>query len=250
MNKTLSTVAVSLLLSTAVSAQEVQEQDKFLNGSFSGSIKIATDYVFRGESEVVDGEIPAVQASITWTHDDNGVYAGLFSSTNKFESAPDVYAVVGPYIGKFGEVADTGIDYNVFVFHYMYPGVDNMDYTELWMKAGKQLGPVKIDLEVTPTLNDWFGVDGWSGVNYAIHPSTTFENGITLSGSVGKQELSGDGAEGWTHWNLGVSKNFYGLTVDVRYHDSDIDSSHKVYGSPQGQKIFDDRLVLAISKSF
>jgi uncharacterized protein (TIGR02001 family) len=134
----------------------------------------------------------------------------------------------------------------------MYPGADGLDYTELWMKLGKSFGSMHVDLEVTPTLNDWFGVKGWSGINYAVHPSNTFDNGVTLSGSIGYQALDGDGegAEGWTHWNLGLSSTLWGLTLDIRYHDTDVDSSHQVYGSPSGIKIFDERFVFAVSKSF
>lgn len=239
----------TLLLSCPLLTSAEQTKETLFNGTFSGFVEIATDYVFRGESEVADGDIPAVKASFTWTHE-NGVYAGLFSATNKFESTPDVRVVLAPYMGKFGTFGDSYISYNVFLYHYTYPGVDDMDYTELWMKVAKDLGPVKLELEVTPTLNDWFGIDGWSGVNYAIHPSKTFGNGITLSGSIGYQDLSGEGAEGWTHWNLGVNKNFYGLNIDLRYHDTDVDSSHKVYGSEQGRRIFDERFVFSVNKSF
>ena len=64
------------------------------------------------------------------------------------------------------------------------------------------------------------------------------------------RQLDGTGAQGWHHWNLGVSKKFVGLTFDLRYHDTDITSGHKVYGSPAGLKIFDQRVVFAVSKSF
>ncbi|SFD09337.1 TorF family putative porin [Pseudoalteromonas denitrificans] len=238
---------ISLFVSSLYAV--ASDDDELLNGSFSGSIKIATDYVFRGESEVADGEIPAIQASFTWTHN-SGFYTGLFGSTNKFESTPDIYAVIGPYIGQSGELSTSGINYNVFVFHYMYPGADNLDYTELWIKASKKLGDITYEFEITPTLNDWFGVKGWDGINYAFHPSITLNNDINLSGSIGYQELNGQGAEGWTHWNMGISKAFYGITLDLRYHDTNVDSSHKVYGSEQGLKIFDERVVFSISKSF
>lgn len=244
-----SLVIGTMLLSAPFIVSAEQNKEKLFNGTFSGSLEIASDYVFRGESEVADGNIPAVKGSLTWTHED-GIYAGVFAATNQFESTPDIRAVFAPYIGKFGTFGDSDISYNAFIFHYTYPGVQDMDYTELWMTIAKDFGPVNLKLEVTPTLNDWFGVDGWSGVNYALHPSKTFANGITLSGSIGYQDLSGENAEGWAHWNLGASKNFYGLNIDVRYHDSSIDSSHKVYGSEQGQKIFDSRLVFSASKSF
>ena len=69
-----------------------------------------------------------------------------------------------------------------------------------------------------------------------------------MSGSVGYQDLDGEGAEGWGHWNLGVSKAYAGINFDVRYHGSTVDSDHKVYGTQT--EIFDDRLVVGISKSF
>jgi len=241
------TLAVSSFVGTGAVAQE--EKEKLFNGTFSGNLEIASDYVFRGESEVADGDIPAVKTSITWTHED-GYYVGVFGATNKFESTPEINSVFAPYIGKFGNFGESGFRYNVFVFHYTYPGVEDMDYTELWMKVGRDFGVIDLEVEVTPTLNDWFGVEGWDGVNYAIHPSKVLENGYKVSGSVGYQDLDGDGAEGWAHWNIGVSKEFYGLNFDVRYHDTDVDSTHLVYGSPQGQKIFDDRVVFSVSKSF
>ena len=150
MKKAISLLAATIVLSTAVTAKEQQPSEQIFGGNLSGSFKIATDYVFRGESEVIDGEIPAVQGSFTWTHQD-GAYAGVFSSTNKFASSPDIYAVVGPYIGKSGQLSDSGIHYNVMVFHYMYPGADDLDYTELWIKASKQFGQVNLELEITPT---------------------------------------------------------------------------------------------------
>ncbi|MDT3672526.1 MAG: hypothetical protein ROZ37_19565 [Aromatoleum sp.] len=40
------------------------------------------------------------------------------------------------------------------------------------------------------------------------------------------------------------------VTFDLRYHDTDVDSSHKVYGDRDGRKIFKERVVFAVSKSF
>ncbi|MCC4114240.1 TorF family putative porin [Aromatoleum toluclasticum] len=234
-----------------VLAQAALAEDKpeVLGGTIGGSVKFATDYVFRGESETVSGEIPAVQASLTWTHS-SGVYLGYFGSTNKFEGSPDIYAVVGPYLGKYGSIGESGFNYNVMAFSYQYPGANRYNYSELYMYLDRNFGPVNLKLEVTPTLDDWFGVDGWKGVNYAIHPKLTLGDGWGIDGSFGYQELTGHGAEGWKHWNAGVTKSMWGLNFDLRYHDTDIDRSHKVYGSHDGRKIFKERVVFAVSKSF
>ncbi|NMG75419.1 hypothetical protein GPA25_11690 [Aromatoleum diolicum] len=226
-----------------------EDKPEVLGGTIGGSVKFATDYVFRGESETVSGEIPAVQASLTWTHS-SGAYVGYFGSTNKFEGSPDISAVVGPYVGKYGDIGDSGVAYNVMAFAYQYPGASRYNYSELYMYVSKQFGPVNLKLEVTPTLDDWFGVNGWKGVNYAIHPKVALPHDFSVDGSFGYQELTGDGAEGWRHWNVGVTKKLWGLDFDLRYHDTDIDRGHKVYGSPSGRKIFKERVVFAVSKSF
>lgn len=240
---------VLILLTVSPAALASTAESDLWGGDFSGRITLASDYVFRGESETEDGDIPALQGDITWTHSSH-FYAGVFTSSNKFYSAPEVDAVIAPYIGKFGDSGLWGINYNVFVFHYMYPGVSELDYTELWLNVSKDINNTNIGIEVTPTLNDWFGVDGWQGVNYALHVKHTLNNRWKLSASFGKQDLDGEGAQGWRHWNVGVNKQFFGMDFDVRYHDSDVDSSHRVYGSPQGVEIFDQRWVLGVSKGF
>ena len=103
-----------------------KEKETLFGGTISTSIKMGTDYVFRGESETNDGEIPMVQGSVTWSHP-SGFYLGYFGSTNKFASTPKISAVVGPYIGKSGNIGDTDVNYNVMVFDYQYPGARECD---------------------------------------------------------------------------------------------------------------------------
>ncbi|MGH1373357.1 MAG: hypothetical protein ACRBBW_15060 [Cellvibrionaceae bacterium] len=40
------------------------------------------------------------------------------------------------------------------------------------------------------------------------------------------------------------------MSVDLRYHDSDIREGHDVYGHPDGLEIFDERLVIGVSLNF
>jgi uncharacterized protein (TIGR02001 family) len=237
---------ISGLLLSTVSMAHAEDKEQVLGGTINGTLTFASDYVFRGESETMDGDVPVVQGTLGWGNDE-GWYAGVFASNIKFAD-PNLEIVTAPFIGKTGELGDSGFTYDVMVFSYLYPGASYSNYTELWLKVGKQFGQVNVQLEVTPTLDDWFGVDGWQGVNYAIHPSYAFSNGINLSGSVGYQDLEGEGAEGWGHWNLGLSKTYAGLKFDLRYHGSTMDDTHKVYGTQT--EIFDDRFVVGISKSF
>jgi uncharacterized protein (TIGR02001 family) len=234
------------IANSKVSAGDTNE--KLFDGTISGSMTLASDYVFRGESETFDGEVPAIQGTLSWNHD-SGWYLGVFGSNVKFED-PNLEVVIGPFAGKTGPVGFAGLNYDVMVFAYLYPGASYSNYTELWIRINKQFNKAKLEFEITPTLDDWFGEEGWRGINFALHPSYALDEGLNFSGSIGYQHLEGAGAESWTHWNLGVSKQVIGLTFDLRYHGSNIDESHLVYGSPNGQKIFDDRVVIGVTKYF
>ena len=244
MNAIKTVLLSSLAMSCAYSAQA--SDDQLFGGTISGKVTLATDYVFRGESETIDAEEPVAQATLGWGND-QGWYTGVFASNAKFRNS-DIRMVNAPYIGKYGKFGDSGFTYDVMLFAYLYPGSTQSNYTELWMKVGKQFGKTNIQLEVTPTLDDWFGVKGWDGINYSIHPSYAISDSLAVSGSVGYQDLSGEGAEGWTHWNLGLGYKIKGLNFDLRYHGSSVKKDHKVYGSQTD--IFDNRIVFGLSKTF
>lgn len=234
--------------------------DEVLNGKLSLWTEIATDYVFRGESETNDGSIPSLKASLTWTHD-SGVYAGLYVANNLFPvdpstnhgdgDNPNINAIYGPYIGYAGEIGSTGVNYNGFLFQYIYPGDNNSNYLEMFNYVDKQFGDVNMKLEYSPTITDWFGVEGVQSHNVAIHPSIALPHGFTLSGSLGRQMFDSQYNADWTHWNVGVSRNMFGFNVDLRYHDTNIKVGHNdFYGFDYNNQIVDARFVAAISKSF
>lgn len=249
--KNLAKVLLAGVAITMAQGALAEEKETFLGGTFGSTVKFATDYVFRGESETNDGQIPAIQGWLSWSNP-NGMYAGFFGSTNKFETSEDakkISAVMGPYIGKTGTFGSSDVGYNVMVFDYQYPGITKLNYTELYMYVYKQFGDLNLKLEVTPTLRDWFGWEGVRGVNYAVHAKYNLPQGFTVDGAYGYQDLSGNpDAEGWRHWNLGVSKPYMGLTFDVRYHGTDLDGTHRTYGNHT--QLFKDRVVFAVSKSF
>lgn len=246
------------------------EPEKYFNGTVSTWLELATDYVFRGESETNDGEIPSAKISITWTHD-SGFYAGVYYANNLFPEEtgdpvvdaatqgtdPRINAIVGPFIGMSGAVFDTGMNYDSMLFQYVYPDDSDSNYLELFNYLTlPSVGNLTVTLEFTPTLTDWFGVDGLQSYNYAIHPSYSLPKGFTLSGTYGFQEFDepSDASYGnldWQHWNIGVSKMFFGWNWDVRYHDTDIKiGEHDFYGFEHNNNIVDDRFVLAVSRTF
>lgn len=247
---------------------EYLDRDEVLGGKFSTWMEFASDYVFRGESETNDGQIPSLKGSITWTHG-TGMYLGLYMANNLFPgddvegNDPSINAIWGPYIGYATEdIAGTGINYNGMFFKYNYPGGRESNYTEMFNYIDKQFGPVNLKLEYTPTLSDWFGVEDLQSHNVAVHPSVELPHEFTLSGSVGKQMFdnggpsldgNGNGKEelDWWHWNIGVSRNVWGFNVDLRYHDTDIkQGEHDFYGFDNNHQIVDERYVISVSKNF
>lgn len=247
---------------------EFLDRDTFLGGKFSTWLELASDYVFRGESETNDGKIPSIKGSITWTHS-TGLYLGYYGANNLFPgndqagNNPFINAIWGPYVGYAKkDIGGTGLNYNGMLFQYVYPGSSDSNYLEMFNYLDKQFGPVNIKLEYSPTITDWFGVEGLQSHNVAIHPSVSLPYGFTLSGGVGYQffdnhgpglDADGDGKENlnWWHWNVGISRNVFGYNVDLRYHDTDIQKgNHDFYGFESNHQIVDSRWVAAVSKSF
>ena len=249
------------------------DADEVLGGQFSLWTEIATDYVFRGESETNDGDIMSLKASLTWTHN-TGIYAGLYIANNLFPKIPTqenpdghnlkINSIHGPYLGYAGPIGNTGFNYNGFLFHYIYRGDNNSNYLEMFNYVDRQFGDVNIKLEYSPTLSDWFGVKGLNSHNVALHVSTKAPHGFTVSGTIGRQmfntgkskstyDYDGNGKTelDWTHWNIGVSRNIWGFNLDLRYHDTDIKvGDNDLYGRPYNNQIVDSRFVAALSKTY
>lgn len=247
---------------------EALDRDTFLGGKFSTWTELATDYVFRGESETNDGKIPSIKVAITWSHA-SGFYLGYYGANNLFPgndsegNNPKINALWGPYAGyAVKDLGGTGINYNGMLFQYVYPGDSASNYLEMFNYLDKQVGNYNLKLEYSPTLTDWFGVKDLQSHNVAFHPSWAAPHGFTVSGGVGYQffdskgpqyDLDGNGKEelNWWHWNVGVSRNVFGYKVDVRYHDTDIKKGeHDFYGYNSNHQIVDDRVVFSVSKSF
>ena len=82
-NLTMHACMLALLVSMPVVHAEEENPDHILGGTVSTWLELATDYVFRGESETNDGEIPSAKIAITWTHD-SGFYVGGYYANNLF----------------------------------------------------------------------------------------------------------------------------------------------------------------------
>lgn len=247
-------ITLAALSPFAVMAQDAEPD--FLGGNVTGWVEFGNERMFRGNSETQNSDVLSLQGLLTWTHEDTGIYVGYWMATNKFDIAPDIYAESGPYIGKAGTIGNTGINYNVFLWHYIYheDGDGQPNYTELWFTANKNVtDDLNIYAEFVPTLDAWFGTKDENGhdvmgYSAAITPTYQLGNGWSVNATVGYQWFSdpefvqpGD----WMYANIGVAKVFNeGWKASLSYHDTNVDDDVDT------SDIWQSHVVVSISKGF
>jgi len=183
----------------------------------SFNIGVTSDYVFRGFSQT--SEEPAIQGGVDASF--GSFYAGAWASTVDF--GDDTDAEFDIYGGYLFDVA--GFDFDVGVIGYHYIGAPNFtDYDLVEFKAtvSRSIDRVSFGAGVYYSP-DFFGADKQAtyvegSVGFA------FTDRFSLSGAYGKQYL--DISDDYSTWNVGGELALTdSLSLDVRYHDTDVDGS-------------------------
>ncbi len=221
--------------------------------SLSATLTFTTDYVFRGVS--LTSENPAIQGSFDYAHA-SGFYAGIWGS-NLSDTVGDSSIEIDYYIGFANTFS--GIEYDLTVFLYSYPGADDednpaigfeYDYFEFHLGLGYGL-----DLPMAPHIGinydfstEYFGEDGNSH-HYSATVGVSLPYGFGLDGLYGYQEADGDGFSGgvswdYAYWQVGLTKSFMGFDLDLRYIDTNSDGE-SLFGG-----IATERVVFSVSRSF
>ncbi len=207
-SRLLGTVAAGALLMSAPSAfaQDV---------TFSGSVTLTSDYVFRGISQT--DEEPAIQAGLNLEHA-SGFYAGVWGSNVDFGGDEDIEI---DYILGFSNEVE-GLSYTVAGYYYTYPGVDSdLDYD--YFEAGLNLS-YTADM-VTPTASLYYSPDFFGGTGEAWYITAGLSvaptDAISVYANVGLQTVE-DVPDDVLDWNIGASYSVEAFTFDVKYTDTDI----------------------------
>ena len=219
----ISLVALSMAATAAPAfAQDEEAGDGF---TVSGEATVVSDYRFRGVS--LSNEDPAIQGSITVSHD-SGLYAGVWGSSLDGEAGfggteIDLFAGFSTQLTE-GLSADIGATY------YVYPnaepsftnfGQDDFDYLEFYGSLGTTLGPVEasVGAAYTPDGQEAIleGLYLWADAGVGI-PNTP----ISLTGHVGRQAFEGPEDNEYFDWSLGASVSYDALTFGVAYVDTDL----------------------------
>lgn len=202
---------------------------------------VASDYNFRGVSQSDRHASAGAYFELQLTTGIGQIYAGVAGNAIQLQTGTemDFYAGIRNTWGKFG--LDVGY------WYYWYPKENGLD-TDFWEVYAKASYAVTDSFTIgasvfyTPDLlhlgNSVFGLgDGIDGVYVELSakyvlpfssPTSYGPLGSYVSGAVGFWDIgTHPGAFGgtdvsYTYWNAGIAFTLSALTLDLRYHDTDL----------------------------
>lgn len=269
--KTLALAVAAVLPAAAIAADSPH--------SFTGSVTLTSDYVFRGVSQTQNG--PAMQAGLEYAHA-SGFYVGTFGSnvswvsvkTFKDSTGADVPGTVpfkesnsmelDLYGGYRGSVGDFGYDLGVIT--YYYPGsktsVKSPDTTEVYLGGSWKWLSAKYSHVVSENFIGWYDYANnrnTRGSHYLeLNANYDLGEGWSLQGHVGRQKVKNVPDASYTDWKVGVSKDLGFGVVSLAYSDTNAKdwaytwSTQACSAAPCGEykKVADGRVVVSFTKSF
>lgn len=231
MSKAMSGLGALVVLVGSISTAQAQDAAGPHNFSFTATL--VSDYAFRGISQTQ--EDPALQASFDYVHE-SGFYAGIWGSNVDFTApgVPDDGADVeiDTYLGwrfPLGERVSADVQF----IRYNYPGTNSgidYDYNEFigkltfdWLTAG--IG----------WSSDVFG-SGESAPYYFASGAWSLPHDFALSAGIAHYDLDNVFSEGYTDWNIGVSRQFGLFKIGLTYVGTD-DNGEAIFGDLAGDRL-------------
>lgn len=183
----------------------------------TGYVLLATDYVWRGVSQT-DGD-PAAQigADIRF---ETGVFAGLWLSTVDIQSAPDHERDLESnfYLGYSLEVGERWL-LGASVIARDYPGSKgdvDYDYVEYALSASLD-DRYWLEYAYSPDIYN----TGRHTHDIELFAEWPFPADTRLTAGLGHYDVSDLAGDDYNYWELGLTRAFGPLDVDLRYHDTD-----------------------------
>lgn len=233
---------IALCASGAAWAEDAAPESAF---TLSGSATVVSQYRFRGVS--LSDEDIAAQAGIGLSHS-SGFYIGTWGSNlagfGTFGGSNVELDLFGGWKGSAG-----GVDLDVGLISYQYPGTANTDYLEAYGSIGKAFGPVTGKLGIayafdngaltdsnTYVYTDW--ALGISGAPVTIKAHVGYTDGAF---ALGANNL----------WDYSISVDLTvmkGLTFNASYIDTDYSRSGAAFAPLR--EISDGAFVVSLTASF
>ena len=210
----------------AVEEKDPQDDD-WMPGKFSGKISLFSDYNFRGISQT-QREM-ALQGGIDWNHE-TGIFLGTWGSSIRF-AGTDGFLEQDFYGGYAGTL--DAFSYSISSTFFYYPLAELFNYWEFAVNTGYDFGFMK------PTLGfigspDYFGTLGTGFyIPAGIAVPIPWENDYvsltvdTKAGYTHTEQIILEDSHHYWDWSLGMIVGLpFGLSLDLRYVDTDLDDTH------------------------
>jgi len=254
MQKLVTTILAAVALSASVSAMAQIE--------VSGNVTLASDYRFRGISQLEGEFSPAIQGGFDIAGGP-GLYAGVWASNVNFTGGAietDLYAGWGFDITE-------GITGDVGFMYYGYPEEDDQDLDYWEVYGSVSFWKAKIGLNYS---DDYFAETGKffyvygdlsfpfaerysvdAHLGYSAFDDDQLQDNINLP-FFGECVLSGFmcNEDKYLDWSLGVTaSDVAGVDISLTYIGIDADEEDFGLSGSEAADLVDDTVVLAISKS-
>jgi len=231
-------------------AEEEDGNTAGIPGTFSGTVALTTNYVFRGLSQSDNN--PAIQGSFDYAlplSEQVSVYAGVFGSSVDFNDGDEASIEVDLYTGVAYQPTEK-LSTSFTAFYYLYPGASsslNYDYFEFFADANYDLDKVVLGATAAyspdnfASSGDAFYVEGRADV--------PLPQDLTLSAALGYQTISDNAAFGTPdhlNWSVGLGYSLAGFDLSLKYTDTDL-SRGECFG---GTDLCDAGAVFTVSRSF
>lgn len=216
----------------------------------AGNVTLATDYRFRGISQLEGGISPAIQGGFDFNHE-SGFYLGTWASNVNFAGVENAEIEVDVYGGFRGQFSEE-VAYDVGVLYYGYPhattgpGGDNLQFDYYEAYGSVSFSGFKVGVNYSP---DYFAESGDFLYPYVDY-SYTFGEAVTLSAHFAYNSFDEETFlvtdDNYMDWKLALATTQLGVTWTVAYVDTDLDDDEDCFGD---EDLCAATAVFSISKS-
>jgi uncharacterized protein (TIGR02001 family) len=216
-------------------------------GSFSGSVTMVSDYVFRGISQ--SDNDAAIQGSLDYT--DGIFYAGVWGSSVDFGYYEAGSMELDAY---FGITPTTGpVSWDIAAIGYFYPGsADGLEFDYYELKVAPSINLTEA-LSVGAAVfysPDFFGAGTDEGLYWELNAGYAFTDAFSVSAAYGVQDVEAEAPStidgDYSTWTVGASYSLAGFDLGLAYtttEDAD-DNGYLVY-----EGLGEDKIVFSIGRS-
>ena len=212
-----------------------------MSQDWTAYINLTTDYVKRGVSQSDSHAAVQLGGEVAF---DSGVYLGAWGSTVDVDNGPGRHRdkEVNFYAG-YGKDVSSMLRLSAYVVSYNYPGqtgVIDYDYIE-YTVSGNYDDRLWLEYSYSPDLYN----SGYSTSNIEAVAEFPLGDELRMSAGVGHYDTSNLTGEVYTYWQLGITRAFRRVDLDLRYHDTDRDVF--IISTPDRAEA---RLVLSLAIAF